>query len=59
MKLLYKSTELTHNNDDRDGSSALHGFFMAIRRLTCPERLERKNVIITENRNLKETIIWE
>ena len=59
MKLLNKSTDLTHNNDDRDGSSALHGFFMAIRRLTCPERLERKNVIITENRNLKETIIWE
>ena len=57
MKLLNKSTDLTHNNYDRDGSSALHGFFMAIRRLTCPERLERKNVIITENRNLEETII--
>ena len=57
MKLLYKSTELTHNNDNRGGSSALHGFFMATRRLTCPERLERKNVTITGNKNLKETII--
>jgi hypothetical protein len=30
---------------------------MAERRNKCPERLERKNVIITENKNLKETII--
>ncbi len=57
MKLLNKSTDLTHNNYDRDGSSALHGFFMAIRRLTCPERLERKNATIIENKNLKEIII--
>jgi len=57
MKLLYKSTELTHNNDDRDGTNALHGFFMATRRLRCPESLERKNVTIIGNKNLKEIII--
>ena len=55
MKLLNKSTDLTHNNYDRDGSSALHGFFMAIRRLTCPERLERRIITNTETKK-EETI---
>ena len=45
----------TEKANYRDGIPPMHGFFMATRRQTCPERLERRIVTNTEN-NIKETI---
>jgi len=45
----------TEDPNYRDRIPPSHGFFMATRRIQCPERLERRTVINIENK--KEEII--
>tara|TARA_B100001057_G_C22675199_1_gene881501 strand:+ start:875 stop:1045 length:171 start_codon:yes stop_codon:yes gene_type:complete len=56
--MIYNHTKSWNTqNYHRDGMNPMHGFFMAKRRLTCPEKQERRIVIDTENKNSKEIII--